>query len=175
MTVWDRAKQVAGSWAAGAVLIVAWPASGLAAEGAGPADKPAAPEIKPEQVAGGLQVTLVMRERTFRAPGGGDNAAERKVKLPTIQLKNVGDKPLVLDFQLPGGGGFGGRGMFGAPGGAEAGPVKVSAKDADGKDLPRPEPPRANRDAQPKPEERPVTFTLLKPGQVLEGPLTGPG
>jgi hypothetical protein len=137
-----------------------------------PADKPAAPEVKPEQTSGGLQLTLVMKDRSFRA-GRGDNATEIKFKQPTIQLKNTGDKPLVIDFQLPAGGGFGG-GRFGgpAPAGGDAGPVKVTAKDSNGKEVPKPEQ-RGNRDDQPKPEDRPAVLTVLKPGQTLEGSLLG--
>jgi len=160
MGIWTKIKLAGGLWAAGAALALVLSGTCLAAEAEKPADKPAAPEVKPEQVSGGLQLVLVMKERTFRAPGGGDNAAERKVKVPTLQLKNVGDKPIVLDFQLPGAGGFGGRGGAAGPTGIEAGPVRVIVKEA-------------NADDAAKAEDRPVLITVLKPGQVLEQSLIG--
>jgi len=150
-------------WVAGLALALAIPGSALAAEDKDPAgEKPKAPEVKPEQVSGGLEISMVMKERTIPAFG---NNAERKVKAPTLRLKNVGDKPLVLGFQLAGGG-PGGRG--GAGGGGEPGPVKFFAKDAAGKEVPRPEQPAPAGQDQPKPEDRPATLTVLKPGQVLE-------
>ncbi|HOX05427.1 MAG TPA: hypothetical protein PK280_03415 [Planctomycetota bacterium] len=144
------------------LALAASPTGGLAAAGEGPAapvaDKPAAPEVKAEQVAGGLQATLILKERTFRM-GGGDNAVERKIKQPTLQLKNVGDKPVVLDFPLPEGGGFGGRGGPGGnePTGMEVGPVRIFVKPAE--------------DA--KREDKPITLVVLKPGQVVEQPIAG--
>jgi len=160
MGIWTKIKLAGGLWAAGAALALVLSGTCLAAEAEKPADQPAAPEVKPEQVSGGLQLTLVMKERTFRAPGGGDNAVERKVKVPTLRLKNVGDKPIVLDFQLPGAGGFGGRGGAAGPTGIEAGPVRVIVKEA-------------NADDAAKAEDRPVLITVLKPGQVLDQSLAG--
>lgn len=170
MGVLTWSRMVTSSWMVAAVLTLALPANSLAAEDKDPAaekpadkpgDKPKAPEARPEQTSGGLQATLLMKERTFRM-GGGDNAVERKIKQPTIQLKNVGDKPVVLDFPLPEGGGFGGRGGPGGnePTGVEVGPVRIfvkAAADAEG----------AKRD------DKPITLVVLKPGQVVEQPLTG--
>ncbi len=155
---------------AGLGLALALPLGGMAAEdGDFTAEKPKAPEAGAQAV-NGLEMKLVVKERGFRM-GGGDNAQERKFKMLTLEIKNVGDKPLVLDFQL-GGGGFGGRG--GRGGGAEEGPVKFFAKDAAGKELPRPEArPAPEGEAQPKPEELPAHLTVLKPGQTLEQPVMG--
>ncbi|HOX08093.1 MAG TPA: hypothetical protein PK280_16980 [Planctomycetota bacterium] len=127
--------------------------------------KPVAAAPAAGQALNGLEVTMLIKERSFRMGGGDNNAAERKVKVPTLKLKNVGDKPLVLDFQL-GGGGMGGR--FGGGPAPEASPVKFRAKDAAGKEILRQEPARPEGEAQPKPEERPATLTVLKPGQELE-------
>lgn len=122
------------------------------------AGAPAAPEVKAGEAVGGLQATMLLKERTF---------GQRKVSLPTLQLKNAGEKALVLNFQL-GGGGFGGRG-----GAQEASPVKLMARDAAGKDVPRREQPARQPDAAAAPEERPAVLTVLKPGQTLEQPLLG--
>jgi len=159
----DRCKLLA----VGLALALVVPVAGVLAADAEPgaADKPAAPvAAKAEQVAGGLQVSMVLKERTFRM-GGGDNAQERKVQVPTLVLKNVGDKALVLGFQLSTGGA---GGMFGRGGGAEAGPVKFLAKDAGGKEVPGQDPRPAAREDEVKPEDRPAMLTVLKPGQVLE-------
>ena len=144
------------------VLAVALPAAAALAVEA--ADAPAKPEVKGGEAVGGLQMSLILKERTFRM-GGGDNATETKIKVPTIQLKNVGDKPLVLNFQLTAGGGMGG--FFGR-GGGDSGPVKLFAKDAAGKEVPRREENPAPREGEPKPEDKPAQLTVLKPGQVLE-------
>jgi hypothetical protein len=172
--------------AAGLVLALALPAVGALAADAEPpaADKPAdkAPEAKAGQTANGLQLTVSVKERTFRM--GGDAAAERKVSVPTLELKNVSDKPIVLGFQLGAGrvggpGGFGGPGGPGRPGGAggaggaEAGPVKVFAKDAEGKEVTQPEGDRPARPEGPRAEDQPLLLTVLKPGKTIEQPLIG--
>jgi hypothetical protein len=170
MTLATWLRTATFSWMAAAGLALAVPALALAAEdkkepaAEKPADPPKAPEAKPEQTSGGLQATLLLKERTFRM-GGGNNAQELKIKQPTIQLKNVGDKPVVLDFPLPEGGGFGGRGGPGGgggnePTGVEAGPVRIFVKPAEGGD-------GAKRD------DKPITLVVLKPGQVVEQPLAG--
>jgi hypothetical protein len=149
----------AAAVSAGLFLFVG--AAGAAEEpepGAGKA--PAADPAKPaaEQAANGLQISVSVKERSYTF---GDNTVTRKVAV--LELKNVGDKPLVLAFQLSGGG-FGGL--------PADSPVKLSGKDAAGKEVPR-ETGRGGRDGQTKPEDKPVILTVLKPGKTLEQDLGG--
>ena len=149
--------------AAAAALFLSAGAARTAEEpepGAGKA--PAAEPAKPagEQTANGLQVSLLMKDRSFTF---GENTVTRKVMV--LELKNVGDKPLALGFQLSGGG-LGGFGGFGGGLPADS-PVKLSAKDAAGKEVPR-DTGRGGRGDQPKPEDRPAVITVLKPGKTLD-------
>lgn len=147
-------------------VALALPVAGALAVEAAPADPTVKPaEVKADQGVNGLQMTVLLKERTIQARGG-DNGAETKIKVLTVQLKNVGDKPVVLGFQVSGG--MGGMGGFGGRGGPQQeSPIKGFAKDAAGKDVPKPEQPAARED-QPKPEERPAQLTVLKPGQTVE-------
>jgi hypothetical protein len=143
-----------------------------AAEEAEPGVAPAAEPAKPagEQTANGLEISLVQKDRSFTF---GDNTITRKMLV--LVLKNVSDKPIVLRFQLSAASfGFGGFGRFGGAGGAPSEAlVKFSAKDAAGKDVPQ-DPGRGDRgEQQPKPEDKPIVLTVLKPGKTLEQDLMG--
>jgi len=124
-----------------------------------PAADPVKPAAEPaaEQTANGLQVSLSVKERSYTF---GDNTVKRKVAV--LELKNVGDKPLVLGFPVSGG--FGGL--------PADSPLKFFGKDAAGKEVPR-DTGRGGRADQPKPEDRPVILTVIKPGKTLEQDLMG--
>jgi hypothetical protein len=173
---WEKVKvaaavQAVGLLPAAAIPVVAgWAAGGDKPRANAPAEEPAAerpaaespaaPAAGPEQVAGGLQLSLVLKDRAFRS--GDGKAAERKRKVPILHFKNVGEEPLVLSFPSSAGG-------VGRRGAGNLGPIKVFAKGADGKEVPRLEAGRAGRAEEPRPEDRPALLTVLKPGQVLEG------
>lgn len=126
-----------------------------------PAAEPVPPvdQAAPEQTAGGLQVSMIVKERTFTF---GDNKMTRKVLV--LQMKNVSEKPLVLGFDAEGG-------DFGM---AADSPIKLSAKDAAGKEVPRGgDAPRGGQGEEARPADRPAVLTVLKPGQLLEHNVRG--
>jgi hypothetical protein len=138
-----------------------------------PGEKPEAAPVKVEAVEG-LQLVLVKRETVFKytayvdkegkpirigrdgkgpvPEGAEEKVQERKSQELVAQLRNVSDKPVVLGFTL----GSGGWGMG-------ANPIKLFARDADGKEVPR-----MDGYVPAVDKSGPAAVTIIKPGQVLE-------
>ena len=137
-----------------------------------PGEKAEPAAVKVEAVEG-LQLVLIKRENVFkfttyvdkegkpirigrdgRGPvpeGAEEKIQERRSPELVAQLKNVSDKTIVLGFTV------------GATGFGTSNPIKLSARDADGKDVPRMDGyvPAVDKSA-------PAAITILKPGQALE-------
>jgi len=141
-----------------------------------PGEKPPEPAPVKVEAVEGLQLVLVKRETVTKYMGYVDKdgnpvrirtgqnppegATEKAVanKFPELlaQLRNVGDKTIVLGCS---------RNQWGMGWNAPA--IKLSARDADGKDVPRMD----AGFAQPSTDKSgPPAIVVLKPGQVLEQP-----
>ena len=138
-----------------------------------PGEKPEVAPVKVEAVEG-LELVLVKRETVFKytmyvdkegkpirigrdgkgpvPEGAEEKVQERKSQELVAQLRNVSDKPVVLGFAL----GSGGWGMG-------ANPIKLFARDAEGKEVPR-----MDGYVPAVDKSGPAAVTIIKPGQVLE-------